>query len=380
MHLAIAIPTYNRTQSLKRCVDSILSQNYPTWISLSIVIANSASEDQTHDYIENLLSNDSRVVAFNQRLEDSYQNLICLADTIPKEADWVWLMGDDDKLDNPSAVSIVCETIATQQDPNLHFIHACHSRRAHLLNRQVSGTVAELCETFGCLEMLSWFSSIICTRQLMIDSLLEIGTKPFKPDQTAAFAHAFVLFKRLHKCNGVFIDIPLVKPQNRKMTAKCVEQWQEANIPQKMFYSINELVELKSLGLIDHETPYQFFRYHQGYLWDKLMGDLMDQLVWHVIPNRKLSLEMLEQHCANWQLMNELTLLTTDKAIQNSQLKVVREGANFVENISRHKSVGVDQFLEHALQLRELLELAKSAFVTPFEIKIYSRTGLTLAA
>ena len=85
MHLAIAIPTYNRTQSLKRCVDSILSQNYPTWISLSIVIANSASEDQTHDYIENLLSNDSRVVAFNQRLEDSYQNLICLADTIPKE-------------------------------------------------------------------------------------------------------------------------------------------------------------------------------------------------------------------------------------------------------------------------------------------------------
>ena len=101
----------------------------------------------------------------------------------------------------------------------------------------------------------------------------------------------------------------------------------------------------------------------------------MDQLVWHVIPNRKLSLEMLEQHCANWQLMNELTLLTTDKAIQNSQLKVVREGANFVENISRHKSVGVDQFLEHALQLRDLLELTKSAFVTPFEFKVYSGLG-----
>ena len=380
MHITIAIPTFNRVKQLKKCLDSITSQSLDSDIQLSIAISNTASSDGTYVYLSKLEGPEGRYFITNQAGTDTHCNMGSLGNTIPPHADWVWLMGDDDKLDNPSAVSIVCETIATQQDPNLHFIHACHSRRAHLLNRQVSGTVAELCETFGCLEMLSWFSSIICTRQLMIDSLLEIGTKPFKPDQTSAFAHAFVLFKRLHKCNGVFIDIPLVKPQNRKMTAKCVEQWQEANIPQKMFYSINELVELKSLGLIDHETPYQFFRYHQGYLWDKLMGDLMDQLVWHVIPNRKLSLEMLEQHCANWQLMNELTLLTTDKAIQNSQLKVVREGANFVENISRHKSVGVDQFLEHALQLRELLELAKSAFVTPFEIKIYSRTGLTLAA
>ena len=65
MHIAVAIPTHDRVKQLKRCIDSILSQQLSPEIKLSLVISNNGSEDGTADYLDALANTDPRVVIFS---------------------------------------------------------------------------------------------------------------------------------------------------------------------------------------------------------------------------------------------------------------------------------------------------------------------------
>ena len=378
MHIAVAIPTHNRVKHLKRCVDSILSQQLSPEIKLSLVISNNGSEDGTADYLDALAKTDPRVVIFNETLEEPYQNLICLANIMPKDVDWVWLMGDDDMLDSKYSVSIVCDSIKQHRSPNLHFVHACQSRRVQTSTEQVSGTVRELCETFGLLDMLGWFSSLVITRQEMVECFLEIGTRPFKPDNTSCFSHAFVIFSKLHACEGIFIDVPLVEPQDEGMTPETLRRWE--CIPQKMFGTIEELKKLKENGLINQTTPYQFFRYHQGILWEKLIGDLIRQFAVMLSQSHANSAKGLtSQHLSNWRLMKELASQTPDKLIGELQMQAASTGFNVCQRVLLDESSQKKDRLPCSQEMDDLWAKIKAAERLPFEFKIFSRIGLQLS-
>ena len=379
MHVAVAIPTHNRLNHLKRCVDSILSQQHPTEIKLSLVISNNGSEDGTTDYLDALAKTDPRVVIFNEKLEDPYQNFICLANIMPQDVDWVWLMGDDDMLDSKYSISIVCDTIKQHRSPNLHFVHACQSRRVQTSTEQVSGTVRELCETFGLLDMLGWFSSVIVTRQEMVECFLEIGTRPFKPDNTSCFSHAFVFFSKLHACEGIFLDVPLVEPQDEEMTPETVRRWQDENVPAKMFGTIEELKMLKEKRLIDQTTPYQFFRYHQGFLWEKLIGDLIGQFSAMLSQSHdNLPKDLALQHLSRWRLMEELARQTPEHSIRELQIQAASTGFNICRRVLLDESSQRKDRSELSHDVQDFWAKIKAANRLPFEFKIFSRTGLQL--
>ena len=130
MHITIAIPTFNRIEQLKRCVQSIQSQSIDDEIRVSIAISNTASSDNTYSYLSTLKEAGGNFFITNEIGADTQRNLGSLANTIPPDCDWVWLMGDDDYLVSKHSISIVHEIIQKSDTEDLSFVHACQARRS----------------------------------------------------------------------------------------------------------------------------------------------------------------------------------------------------------------------------------------------------------
>jgi len=58
--VTVYIPTFNRLDILKRAIQSVLTQTYP---SLELIVVDDCSTDGTGEYLDNLASRDSRVLA-----------------------------------------------------------------------------------------------------------------------------------------------------------------------------------------------------------------------------------------------------------------------------------------------------------------------------
>ena len=54
INFTIAIPTFNSIKNLKKSINSVLNQNIPSGVNLTIAISNIASHDGTYDYLETL--------------------------------------------------------------------------------------------------------------------------------------------------------------------------------------------------------------------------------------------------------------------------------------------------------------------------------------
>ena len=104
MHLTIAIPTYNRCEYLKKNIESFDKVRRPNGIKLSLSISNSASEDSTETYLEKISKERQDIFLFNKRMEWNGGNYGYLSNIIPDDADWVWFMGDDDKLSEKNSL------------------------------------------------------------------------------------------------------------------------------------------------------------------------------------------------------------------------------------------------------------------------------------
>ena len=99
MKIAIAIPTFNRVEYLKKAVQSALEQVQDDGLELYIAISNIASTDGTGRYLDQLNAAHERVIVYNQPQDNrKHPNGYFLAGIIPDDIDWVWLMGDDDYL------------------------------------------------------------------------------------------------------------------------------------------------------------------------------------------------------------------------------------------------------------------------------------------
>ena len=200
----VAIPTFNRVLKLKEAINSILEQEFDN-IELKILISNSFSTDGTYQYLEKL-KGDSKFIIFNKREKipnnylSQFINFRNLAKSLPNDADWIWWLGDDDKMVSKNSLSLVVKKIKEFDCNDLHFIHACHSEKASKNHKVYKDNILNLCNTFGYHELLGWMSSIIlkkkALKKILFDStqnLYFIDTK----DHSAAscFAHSASILK-----------------------------------------------------------------------------------------------------------------------------------------------------------------------------------------
>ena len=124
-----------------------------------MLLSNSFSNDGTYQYLEKLRK-DSRFIIFNKEETfpkhylSQFINFRNLAKLLPNDADWVWWLGDDDKMVSKSSLSLVVNKIKEFDCNDLHFVHACHPDRASKNCKVFKDNILNLCDTFGYHELL----------------------------------------------------------------------------------------------------------------------------------------------------------------------------------------------------------------------------------
>lgn len=323
MQFAFAIPTFNRCAHLKRAVDSIKSQVVDSEICISIIISNSSSSDGTYQYIQELLAEESPInfIAHNAEVNDEAvvpfeENWRKLSTLIPPEIDWVWTLGDDDYLYQTGSLSVVCDLIRKHKDQNLGFLHACQARRSHNSGKAFVAPLHQLCNNIGFHEMLGWMSSNICKREISIAALTRSVEQKLtgknSKSETSAYPHAAGILKKAYAENAIFLDLPLVEPQDETQTKESMARWRDENIGERYLYLIDDLREIREETDIPKFSK-TFFRYLTYSLWDRFIiyqfGQLLDD---SRTPEEKSKPEFTERLNGHWGRIASLVEMMGD--------------------------------------------------------------------
>jgi glycosyltransferase domain-containing protein len=150
--VSIGIPTYNRSQSLVRAVESALAQDYD---NLEIVISDNASADETETVCVELCNTETRIRYIRQPKNLGMTENFRQALAASHGAYFMWL-SDDDWLD-PSYISQCVHFLTNNRD----YVLVCgtekyHSREAFLYE----GTKIDLTEDSRIARVLSYYQKV----------------------------------------------------------------------------------------------------------------------------------------------------------------------------------------------------------------------------
>ena len=257
MHLTIAIPTFNRCDYLRKNIEYFDKVQRPDGVKLSLTISNSASEDGTEEFLKCLQEKRDDLYLFNERTDWIGNNYGCLSDTIPADADWVWLMGDDDYIPQSDALVKLCEVLLkNQKNDDFGFVHACQAKRSRRSGKVITKSVLQLCNQFGYTEMLGWISSLVMRRKNLVSALKKTDDRaqlargePAYENTHSAFFQAGYFFEEIHWMLGAFIDLPLVEPQDEGMTEATRQRWHKENMGERYIYIMDDLERLRANGI-----------------------------------------------------------------------------------------------------------------------------------
>jgi glycosyltransferase involved in cell wall biosynthesis len=359
LHIAIAIPTFNRLSYLKKNIGAILAQTIKPSITLSIVIANTASSDGTDEFLVFLQNKYANVFCYNQKTKGENENLKFLSEAIPNDVDWVWLMGDDDYLASEQSVNSIAEVISGQPSLSLNFIHACQARRSKNTGNVISMPVEHLCQELGYHEMLGWYSSVLVTREIFCRAMLDAHNKINSKEGLAtaidarysAYVHSRFLYQHLHGKVGAFVDLPLVEPQDKGQTKSTQLRWNKYQMGERFLFVVDDFMDLMKRGLLPEKNSLSFFRLVTYSWWDRyfvrLFGEIGDQSIPYAQKSSQQNINRLQSHWKRIQTLAnmlddpELTKalnIRTTHGIELADLYFRTKGQNkfVLESIARH--------------------------------------------
>jgi len=325
LELAVAIPTYNRLENLQECVKKFDLQVVPDFVNLSLVISNSASNDGTLEYLNELSSTRKNVHVFNKTLDWVGGNYGCILEALPQKIDWVWFMGDDDEFYSPKSIQKVCDLIfQNQHNKDFAFIHACDAARTRNTGSSFINTTMNLCRKFGYLEMLGWFTSLVVRRTEFEASLIQIhqratvmrGQKLSKTPYSAFF-HSSYFLENLHDKVGAFFDEPLVCEQPSANQSKTENRWQNENMGERYLFVVDDFQRLIKSNLPLKNLPSEFFKYHKYHLWDRFIIFQIDAAL-EIVRRKdpKLIAAYKPQFKKNWQRIELLATMLSKSETQ----------------------------------------------------------------
>ena len=317
MHIAIAIPTLNRSEKLKKALDSIFCQKTSSDIRLSICVSNSASTDDTGMFLESIKSRRENIHLFNSNLDNTHQNYGCLAKIIPEDVDWVWFMGDDDYLTSNESVSAL-HSLILNENQDLSFVHVCQKRRSNDTSEIIKGSVKELCNTYGYHEMLGWISSIVIKKEKFINAMNNHQIKANSNlESISAFNHSICFYQQICNNQGIFFDKGLIEPQDLIQTKESIKRWADEKIPEKYLLVMDDFNDLKLSNLMPINIKSQFFRYINFHFWDRWLIYLLNETVREDIPlQKKIDQSFLVKYDAYWGKLLDFCNIFEDKTLK----------------------------------------------------------------
>lgn len=353
--IAIAIPTFNRLEKLKICLQQVEKQYTDDRFEIYCVISNIASTDGTAEYLRNLKSEKIKYVISGESCEAGTYfeiNLRNLSRSIPVDIDWVWFHGDDDALAQPDAISRIIDLIESSSK-KLSVIHACASTRSRNSGKIIKGSLFDICNTIGYHEMLGWMSSLIVRRAQFVNATMQFtekaigcnSTEDFHLKKMSAYPHSAAFFKTCASDDAIFIDLPLIGPQDQNQTEESIIRWQKEAVGERYFYIVDDILEMYDSNILIGKLNPVFFRYLNYSLWDRF-----------------------GQHCITQVLENG-----SINAREMDNLERIGRIGNMFEDTSERKLFlqwyqGLTSTLTHYLDTIQKLRLAKNGLIESFNL------------
>lgn len=254
--LTFCIPTHSRPHTLERCIRSIAEQVTTDDICIKVI------DDQSPPESVEILQRLSQEFPFlsHRRMEvhgdytTAFREMFCEA----RDSEWVWTFGDDDHL-LPGALALAHKKLI-EDHTDLQFVHVAETARASGQNAVHRGTLIDLCNHFGWIEMTGFITGNI-TRG---ERLWHAGQTPrWNRYAKSAFVQSAALLEELAHDQCALFDIPLIEPQRNDggTSADTMGKWREQNIDIRYQFAAECIEAMFEEGVLTQELETKFFRY-----------------------------------------------------------------------------------------------------------------------
>lgn len=262
--LTFVIPTHNRPEHLKRCLESIVSQIEPGMdVGVTVV------DDTVDQPIDKILEEFPSVVRHarsgpHRDYSDAFRDMMRAAGS----SEWVWTFGDDDLL-RPGALKFMVERLLSTP-AELSFIHIAEEKRASGANSvYTASSLLDLCNTFGWLEMTGFITGNI-TRGASLEYVA--GTPRWNIYAKSAYVQSCALLEGLCNSPAAFLDLPLITSQEKEQTEETAKNWQAQGIAERYLLVVDALEAMYENNILTKKLPVNFFRYLVYHLWDRFLS------------------------------------------------------------------------------------------------------------
>ncbi len=332
--ITFAIPGYKRPNKVYICVRSIADQIVETKVDARIFISEHSEDEDTWNILRRLEKDYPFIELHCLPRQEGHDYSHNFQETFKlAQGDWIWTFGNDDVL-LPGALGKAIGLINAL--PDVEFIHVSEESRTENTNSVIRGTLLQLCEQLGWLDMTGY----ITCNLIKGERLNEAASLPSWPIYAHnSFVQSCVLLEVLHGKRCAFVDVPLVKPQNPEITQETLDMWNLHQVAKRYFYVDEALKDMRGRGLLGTLNA-SFFRYHSYYLWDRLITNMVTQYINH--PEDQQS-ELWENIEGLFEFLDE-----DDRKVMNDRIFHVKEAiGNHMKAMEEHKkmSIVLDMFV-----------------------------------
>lgn len=267
--ITFTIPTWNRADKLRVCLNSLIGQINEVADNVLIRVYNNASDDGTSELLAEFKDYYPYILECKEGIghvigTESFKRAFLMAET-----DWLWMFGDDDIL-APNGLKNVIEYIKRK---DVEFIHAAEVTRVANEERIYCATTFELCSGFGFTEMTGFMSGNICKTKKLQSVLNSPDCKKY---QESAFFQSLIVMDAFSDSKAAFMNAPIIDLQERQQSYETCVRWAAEDVLLKYSNTAEGLQILRGKGRIPEKLPDDFFRYLEGNLFAKIMFNLYD--------------------------------------------------------------------------------------------------------
>jgi hypothetical protein len=283
LHLAVAIPTFNRLAHLRRALASVAQQRLSPGVKLTLVVSNCASNDGTTEYLANwhqpgvgwACANEVIFTGEAANQASGATNWLRLTQTVPADVDWVWFMGDDDHLVSETAIQGLAGLLHQTQDADLALVHVCQGRRSLGSAKVLRGSLLQLCNRVGYHEMLGWMSGLVIRREIF-QAFMPLAQRQYSE---SAYAHSAALLELCAERPALFVDMNWVDTQEGQQTEETRRRWTETDMYARHTRVVDDIASMFERGVLREKLQPVFYRYHRYSFWDRFANGLIHKLL-----------------------------------------------------------------------------------------------------
>lgn len=275
MRLVFNIPTWNRPKELEVCVQSIATQvrDARTAIIICQDMDADAEPNETTATIQRLQAEYAFIKHVIHKPRTDYAANF-KASWLAAEGDWTWTFGDDDIL-RPKALDFMLEKIEYIHEKNgAVFMHVTEKKRSGGSNGVYTGTLLDLCNQFGWIEMTGFITGNIVATQPLRDAT-KLPAHVQRAYAKTAFWQSCALLHSFGRQQAALLDIPLIDSQHQEQTEATLATWAEGRIGERYFYVADAIEVMFDEGVLHERLAPTFFRYVNYHLWDRFLSNFV---------------------------------------------------------------------------------------------------------